>query len=363
MHLVRSFILQEFETGQHSQSFLKGSDLIVLSPGVDTEKFKRGYLRSQAVPCVGEIEFAYWVCRSRDIIAITGTNGKTSTATIVGDLLKTYTQEEVHVLGNIGSPFAGSVRTVKEGDHVVLEVSSFQLETIETFRPRIACLLNLTQDHLDRYPDMASYFEAKKRIFRNQTPDDFAIFPRELQESLGPIKAKELPVEEEDNSAFIKQIVGVYGIPAKSVDDYFKSFKGLHHRLEFVDERGKVRFINDSKATNVSSTIFALKKIKSPVILIAGGLDKGIDYSKLAPFLSRVREIILIGQAKEKIRKDLQDKAVLAEAASLEEAVRLAYRKARPGDTVLLSPMCASFDMFTDYKERGEVFKSTVHAL
>jgi UDP-N-acetylmuramoylalanine--D-glutamate ligase len=210
---------------------------------------------------------------------------------------------------------------------------------------------------------MTSYFEAKKRIFINQTEDDFAVLPQDLEGQLRAIKAKKLIVKEEDNSAFIKQIVSIYNIDESVVEGYFKSFKGLRHRLEFVDKRGEVTFINDSKATNVSSTVFALKRIKEPVILIAGGLDKGIDYSKLTPFLKNVRQIILIGKAKKKIREDLKGAAVLEDCPSLEEAVRLAYAKAKPGDTVLLSPMCASFDMFTDYKERGEVFKRTVREL
>jgi UDP-N-acetylmuramoylalanine--D-glutamate ligase len=298
----------ELEIGLHSKKFLSDVDLIVLSPGVETRDFVSKYIQGTNKPYVGEIEFSYWFCKSKDIIGVTGTNGKTTTTYVLADILKKNTKRQVHVLGNIGSAFASSVLDIEAEDIVVLEISSFQLETIHAFKPHLACLLNLTQDHLDRYPDMKAYFEAKKRIFLNQESSDFAVFGLSLKDKLRDTQATKLIVEDEDNVSFIKKVAGVYNISESCVDIYFKEFKGLSHRLEFVDKRREVTFINDSKATNVSSTIFALKKVKGPVILIAGGLDKGLDYSLVLPYLDKVKEIVLIGKARGKIKRDLQAK-------------------------------------------------------
>ncbi|MFC1515112.1 Mur ligase family protein [Candidatus Omnitrophota bacterium] len=353
----------ELELGRHSKEFLQRAELIIVSPGVDTTGFRDAYLGSKPIPLVGEIEFAYWFCKSKDIIAITGTNGKTTTTFVIADILKQNTGRRVHVLGNIGEPFASGVSQIDRDDYVVLEISSFQLETIDTFRPHLGCLLNLAPDHLDRYPDMESYFQAKKRLFLNQDESDFAFFAASLAGRLADIKAAQRAVEAEDNISFIKQALAVYGIDPKAVDAYLTAFKGLSHRFEFVQTKRGVRFINDSKATNIASTIFALKKIDDPVILIAGGLDKGLDYSQILPFVKGIRRIVLIGQARQKIRDGLGEAVAMEDAHSLEEAVALAFGQAREGDTVLLSPMCASFDMFKNYKERGEVFKRAVREL
>lgn len=351
------------ELGCHTRDFLKDSDLIVLSPGVDVEFFKNEYLSSLDIPCVGEIEFSYWFCKNKNLIAITGTNGKTSTTHIIGNILAQNTKHKVYILGNIGEPFCSQVLSIQEDDYVVLEISSFQLETILTFKPYISCLLNLSEDHLDRYPDLEGYFEIKKQIFVNQDSSCFALFPDSLKMQLKGIKAKKIIIEDEDNISFIKKAVSLLGVSEDVVDSYLKDFKGFPHRLEYISEKNGVSFINDSKATNVQATAYALRKIKQPLLLIAGGRDKGLDYSFIKPYLGNVKSMFLIGEAKAKIKAVLQDFVPITECTSLEDAVSLAYGQAERKDAVLLSPMCASFDMFRDYKERGDVFKQVVHKL
>ncbi|MBN2120995.1 MAG: hypothetical protein JW734_08100 [Candidatus Omnitrophica bacterium] len=352
----------EFELGKHSQGFLKAVDLIVVSPGVDAEWLKSKYLSGLDIPIVGEIEFSYWFCKSKNIIAITGTNGKTTTTFVIGDILKKHTGRKVHVLGNIGSPFSSAVVDIQADDYIVLEISSFQLETVFSFKPHVACLLNFSPDHLDRYPNLNSYFQAKKRIFMNQEGSDYAIIPRALEADLGSLKAQKILVDD-DNISFIRKALGIYNLKEGFVDAYMDNFKGLSHRLELVARKGNITFINDSKATNVSATNFALSKIKGPIILIAGGMDKGLDYSQVKPFLGDVKKIFLIGQTKAKIKQDLGDCVATEELSCLEEAVISAYRQAEQGDTVLLSPMCSSFDMFKDYKDRGNRFREAVNKL
>jgi len=353
----------QLQIGSHTRQFLEGSDLIILSPGVDTEYFLERYTSGLDIPCVGEIEFSYWFCKSKDLIAVTGTNGKTTTAYLLGEILKKHLKRGVHVLGNIGSPFSSRVLDIKEDDVAVLETSSFQLERVFAFNPHIACLLNFSEDHLDRYPDVASYFQAKKNIFTNQDSLNYALFPRTLQDKIGKLKAQKIAVADGDSASFIKEVLNLYGLQKDLVDDYMKNFKGLAHRLETVATKRQVTFINDSKATNVSATAHALGRMKHPVILIAGGKDKGLDYSLIRPYLGRVRKIILIGEAKERIIKDLQGCVGSEECDCIEEAVSSAFKQAESGDTVLLSPMCSSFDMFKDYKERGNAFKEAVNKL
>lgn len=351
------------EFGCHSRDFLKDSDLIVLSPGIDSQFFKNRYLSFLDIPCVGEIEFSYWFCKSKNLVAITGTNGKTSTTYIIGDILTQNTGHKVHILGNIGEPFCSQVLSIQEDDYVVLEISSFQLETILTFKPYIACLLNISEDHLDRYPNVVSYLKAKKQIFINQDNSCFALFGQSLSEQLKDIKAQKIIIEDEDNASFVKKTVSLLGVNEDLVDACLKDFKGLPHRLEYITEKNGISFVNDSKATNVSATAFALRKIKRPLLLIAGGRDKGLNYSLLKPYLGNVKSIFLIGEAKAKIKEALQDSVPITECASLRDAVSAAYKKAESKDAVLLSPMCASFDMFRDYKERGDVFREAVDKL
>jgi len=353
----------EIELGRHTQDFFKDVDLVVLSPGVNSEYFSRNILAGLNILWVGEIEFSFWCCKSKNIIAITGTNGKTTTTFITGQVLKKSLNKKVYILGNIGNPFSSEVLDIGERDIVVLEVSSFQLETIRYFKPYIACFLNFSPDHLDRYSSLESYFLAKKRIFLNQDFSCYALFPKELEEKLGDVSARKICLDRRENFSFIEKILEILGVESVNLYNYLKDFKGLAHRLEFVTEKRGIKFINDSKATNILATIFALRTLQGKIILLAGGKDKNLDYSLIKPYLDKVKSIFLFGEAKDKIRKFLEGTIPLRVVKDLREAVLLAYREAQPSDTILLSPMCSSFDMFKNYQERGDFFKNLVYEL
>ncbi|MCD6539256.1 MAG: hypothetical protein J7K37_00925 [Candidatus Omnitrophica bacterium] len=353
----------EIELGRHTQDFFKDVDLVVLSPGVNSEDFYRDILTGLNILWVGEIEFSFWCCKSKNIIAITGTNGKTTTTFITGQVLKKSLNKKVYILGNIGNPFSSEVLDIREEDIVVLEVSSFQLETIRYFKPYIACFLNFSPDHLDRYSSLENYFLAKKRIFLNQDFSCYALFPKELEEKLGDVSARKICLDSRENFSFIEKILEILGVESVNLYNYLKDFKGLAHRLEFVTEKRGIKFINDSKATNILATIFALRTLQGKIILLAGGKDKNLDYSLIKPYLDKVKSIFLFGEAKDKIKKVLEGTIPLRVVKDLREAVLLAYREAQPSDTILLSPMCSSFDMFKNYQERGDFFKSLVYEL
>jgi len=353
----------EIELGRHTQDFFKDVDLVVLSPGVNSEDFYKNILAGLNILWAGEIEFSFWCCKSKNIIAITGTNGKTTTTFITGQVLKKSLNKKVYILGNIGNPFSSEVLDIGERDIVVLEVSSFQLETIRYFKPYIACFLNFSPDHLDRYSSLESYFLAKKRIFLNQDFSCYALFPKELEEKLGDVSARKICLDRRENFSFIEKILEILGVESVNLYNYLKDFKGLAHRLEFVTEKRGIKFINDSKATNILATIFALRTLQGKIILLAGGKDKNLDYSLIKPYLDKVKSIFLFGEAKDKIRKFLEGTIPLRVVKDLREAVLLAYREAQPSDTILLSPMCSSFDMFKNYQERGDFFKNLVYEL
>lgn len=355
----------EFEFGQHSKSFIEGCDLVVTSPGVDTTRSLAVKIAgSLGILTVGEIEFASWFSKG-EIIAITGTNGKTTTAFLTYSLLKDKSRR-VYLGGNIGVPFSSFVLNTRSGDIAVLEVSSFQLETIKEFRPKVSCITNIEQDHFDRYPEFREYVEAKKNIFRNQKETDFAVLNRDMAEEVWvkEIKAKlkffKNELDNENFSAAYK-IASIWGVSKDRCEKIFSSFRGLPHRMQIVDTIKGITFINDSKATNPSATIWALKNIIRPVILIAGGKDKRLDYSSVTPFLKKVKKINLFGEAKERIKESLTSYRRIIELFSdLEEAVISSFRQAKKGDVVLFSPMCSSFDSFSDYKTRGRFFIKVV---
>jgi UDP-N-acetylmuramoylalanine--D-glutamate ligase len=298
------------------------------------------------------------------------------------------------------------VEKVSPDGIIVLELSSFQLERIEEFKPYVAVVLNLTPDHLDRYPDLRSYMEAKLRIFENQTDVDFAVlnaddknsmelalysaskkifFSTQKELELGAfvkngmlvykmngkeekiIETKDIKIKGPhnlSNASAACAICAILGVSPVSMRETLKRFKGVEHRLEEVATLSGVKFVNDSKATNVESVWYALQSVEKPIILIAGGKDKGGDFTRLRELVqNRVKALILIGEAKEKISGALSDLVSTLYTDSLEEAVELGFKKAEAGDTVLLSPACASFDMFKDYEHRGEVFKSSVKRL
>jgi UDP-N-acetylmuramoylalanine--D-glutamate ligase len=275
------------------------------------------------------------------------------------------------VCGNIGNPFTGEVSKIASGDYVVLEVSSFQLEKIINFKPYIALITNLKSNHLDRYNNLKDYIGAKKRVFLNQDGGDFLVL--NSQDSVvagfaGDSRAQVGYFKEEPglnpNQAAVMRIAQILGISQEICAGVFAGFKGLEHRMEEVARINQVTFINDSKATTVESAMWALRNVPQRCVLIAGGKDKGLDYRLIMDLAKhKVRAFVLIGQAREKIKAAIAGQLPIEEAQDLQDAVIKAYNKAEAGDWVLLSPMCSSYDMFTDYEQRGKVFKGIVKGL
>lgn len=354
------------ELGKHSKDFVCDKDLIVVSPGVPESAFPMVWAREHAIPVVSEIEVAWQLCPAT-VIAITGSCGKTTVTTLIGKVLEA-SGRRAFVCGNIGNPFSGEVEKMREGDFVSLEVSSFQLEKIKTFKPKVAVILNFSRNHLDRHKDMQEYLDAKKRIFMNQAPSDFLILNANdavLKSIAFEAYAKVLYFAENfelsPNQAAVVTVASALGIDPAVCSAVFRDFKGLAHRMEEVAQIRSVRFINDSKATVAESTVAALRNLQSPVILIAGGRHKGVAYETiLEAARNKVKEVIAIGEAKDLIMKALAAELTVSQAGTLEEAVRKAFEKAADGDSILLSPMCSSFDMFRNYEERGEAFKAIV---
>ena len=358
-----------FESGRHTPEFIAGRDFIVISPGVTNTSLPVTWARELGIPVIAEIEVAWMVCPAC-VIAVTGSSGKTTVATLIGKVLEA-SGKRVFVCGNIGTPFCGEVAKIGPDDFVSLEVSSFQLETIRSFKPKIAVMLNFSRNHLDRHKDIEEYLNAKKRIFMNQGEDEFLVLNKQdpvLKGLAGEAKAKAVYFSEtgqfNPNQAAVAAVSSILGINNDLCARVFADFKGLEHRLEYVTRVNNIIFINDSKATTVESAVWAIKNISSPVILIAGGRDKGVDYRGIIDVSrKKVKEVIVIGEARQKIEDALRGALPLNDASTLEEAVRKAFHDAAPGDCVLLSPMCSSFDMFLDYEERGRVFKNAVYAL
>jgi UDP-N-acetylmuramoylalanine--D-glutamate ligase len=368
--LIKGFAQQgvEFEFGGNLGQFLKDTDLVVLSPGFDQNKCPLvRTAQSLGIPLVGEIEFASWFNQAK-IVAITGTNGKTTTTHLSQKVLESK-GKKVFAGGNIGTPFSSFVLETKKNDIVVLEVSSFQLETSPSFRPYVAAFLNIEPDHLDRYPDFKDYLQTKMNIFKNQGSEDWAVLNRNLMVySLleKKIRARIVDFSDEfpnENFSCVYRIAGIFGLTKTDCLNVFSSFKGLPHRLELVKKVNGITFINDSKATNPSSTVWALENTKNPIILLAGGRDKDLDYSSIKPFLRRVKKINLFGEASAKIKQALDSKVESEIFSSFEGAIKSSFKESTAGDTVLLSPMCASFDMFSSYQERGNKFIETVNNL
>ena len=391
------------EWGGHQIETFLNQDTIVVSPGVDLSIEPIQKAIKHGVRVISEIELAYHFIHV-PIIAVTGTNGKTTTTLLIGEMLK-EDGKKVGVGGNVGEPLVLFADGKDQWEVLVVEISSFQLEAIEDFRPRISVLLNITEDHLDRYSSYADYIEAKMRIFANQNSGDLAVLNRDdpiVIQFKEKVKAKKVLFslsERLDEGAFsngqtislrlggkreeyslaktpLKGIHNVENMMAalttarifdcskKAIQAVLNRFEGLEHRLEFIREIEGVRFYNDSKGTNVGSVVKSLQSFSEPVILIAGGKDKNGDLSPLKELIQkRVKHLILIGEAKERMNRELGGLTDTVMAKTMEEAVLLAHQKAKAGEVVLLSPACSSFDMFKDYKERGKVFKESVFRL
>ena len=393
-----------WETGGHTEALFEKAESIVVSPGVPLRLPLLQKAKARGKEVISEIELAFRHIRGK-ILAITGTNGKTTTTTLTGELLR-QADRHVQVGGNIGTALISLVTTSTPTTWNVVEMSSFQLEAIPTFRPDIAVVLNITPDHLDRYASFEAYVQAKLNIFSHQTRSDFAVLNQEdaslcaVAGSLtAPVfwfsAAREVPcgtffdganlvwknaahaeriiprsevalrgshnVENVAAAITAARLAGVEGaVIARGV----KAFRPVEHRLEPVAEIRGVLFYNDSKATNVDATIKALEAFESGLIVILGGRDKGGDFTPLAALIrSRVKRIVLLGEASGKIENQLAGSALMDRAHSMEHAVKLAFEQSEKGDTVLLAPACASFDMFLNYEHRGREFKKAVRKL
>ncbi|MFY9943095.1 MAG: UDP-N-acetylmuramoyl-L-alanine--D-glutamate ligase [Desulfobacterales bacterium] len=394
------------ELGGHSPASFAAADLIVLSPGVPHTLEPLAQARRRGVAVIGEIELAARFLRT-PLLAVTGTNGKTTTTALLGEML-TCSGLRVFVGGNIGSPLIGHVDSGQAVDRVVVEVSSFQLDTIATFRPSVGVWLNISDDHLDRYPGPAAYAASKARLFENQQAADAAILNGQaetirrltaacparrlyftgrragewgasltaeglvIEDGRQPIQHIDLQqmqlqgVHNRENAAAAALAALAAGGTAAGVESALARFQGLPHRVETVAVVAGVRYVDDSKATNVDAVVRALEGFREPVVLIMGGRDKLGSYEALkAPVRRGVRQLILIGEARDRIQAALAPEcpgACLA-AASMDQAVALAHAAARPGEVVLLSPACASFDMFDSYAHRGDCFRRAVDRL
>jgi UDP-N-acetylmuramoylalanine--D-glutamate ligase len=271
--------------------------------------------------------------------------------------------------GNIGIPVSSFILDTAKGDLIVLEISSFQLETIFKFKPYVAAILNIEPNHLDRHASFKDYLQAKMNIFKNQDSHDWAVLNKNIEvlpEIEKHVKSQinyfssEFPNE---NFSCVYRIAGIFGLSKIDCLNVFSTFRGIPHRLQTIRVLNDVAFINDSKSTNPSSTIWALKNIKGPVILIAGGKDKGVDYSAIVPYSRNIKKVNLFGQAAGKIKEALNPNMTVGVYPTLSEVVLSSFREARPGDKILLSPMCSSFDMFSNYMERGRKFVEIVNSL
>jgi UDP-N-acetylmuramoylalanine--D-glutamate ligase len=391
------------ETGAHGDRTFRGQDLIVVSPGVPVDAPPLVQARSLGEPVIGEIELAAQFL-PKNLVAITGSNGKTTTTTLTGEIIAT--EKPTLVGGNIGTPAISLVDQSTSQSVIVLEVSSFQLETIETFRPKVAVILNITPDHLDRHRTFETYVNAKARIFENQKTDDFTVLNADDETCVSLASRTHGQVfwfnrkKEVEQGAFVqngsvifrsaednRQIMSLSEIPLKGnhnvenvlaavcagilmgcnaakVRQAIQNFKAVEHRLEYVATIRGVDYYNDSKATNVDATIKALESFPRNIHLILGGKDKGSDYTALNDLLrKRVKRVYTIGAAAEKIESHIKGTTEILNSRTLEGAVKKAHETAQPGDIVLLAPACASFDQFQNYEHRGRVFKEIVKSL
>lgn len=395
----------EFEEGGHTEAYVLNADIVMKSPGIPDNVPVVQQIRNKGIKVVSEIEFAS-AFTNAELIAITGSNGKTTTATLTHHLLNA--DLNVGLAGNIGDSFA---KQIVEGDrdYYVLEVSSFQLDDIDLFKPKIAVLTNITPDHLDRYNyKFDSYIASKFRIAENQTSEDVFIYDADDAVIASwlknhQIQSKKLPfsltkvVEQGayldrdkmiitiDNNQIImptrnlalegkhniknamaaSTVAHLLKIRKQTIRESLENFQGVEHRLEHVLKINKVQYINDSKATNVNATYFALESMEAPTVWIVGGVDKGNDYKELFPFVNeKVKAIICLGIDNSKLLEAFSNMVdIIVETQFMSEAVKIAYKIAEAGDAVLLSPACASFDLFENYEDRGRQFKYAVRNL
>ena len=393
---------------QHPEDKVEGMDALIVSPGIPVEHPAVVRARSLGVEVMGEIEYAYRESTGL-LLAITGTNGKTTTTTLLGEMFKNA-GKRTFVVGNIGTPYAGIAGQTRPGDVTVCEISSFMMETSSKFHPAVCAVLNISEDHLNRHGTMEKYIALKERIFENSAGDDWVILnwddpvtrdmARRVHCRVGWFSSRsEVPF-----GAFVRDGMIVYGtaqdckpvcpaaevyipgehnlknalaatamamasgIPAPVIRHTLRTFKGVEHRIEFVREVGGVRFIDDTKGTNVQSTIQAVRAMDRPTVLILGGYDKHTDFTPLCEEIMKcpISRIVLIGETAKQFEQTLEKVGYHAwthAGYDFKKAIDMAFELANPGGNVLLSPSCASFDMFKDYEERGRVFKDIVNKL
>jgi len=388
--------------GGHPQELFTGADLIVLSPGVPLDLPQLAAARARGVSVTGEFELA---CRhlSLPMVAVTGTNGKTTTTTLIGDMLK-RSGRPVFVGGNIGNPLISLLEEAEMPELAVVEVSSFQLDVMEIFHPRVAVLLNITEDHLDRYPSFDAYVASKCLIFARQIEEDMAVLPADDPLVMGRCapRGRRLLFSRNRSSAdayvsgnrlicrgageeihsydlggwhlaghhnlenLLAAVLAATAVAASpdAIQESINEFRGLPHRLELVHQWRGIRFYNDSKATNVDAVVRSLESFTEPIVLIAGGRDKGGSYVPLVPLVKeRVKMLVLMGEARFLMAKSLGHLTCTVVVETMGDAVQVAIRAAVPGDVVLLSPACSSFDLYENYAARGDHFRCLVHEL
>ena len=391
--------------GEFPENLLDKLDLVVMSPGVPTDLPVVEQMRERDIPVWGEIELAY-ACGKGDVLAITGTNGKTTTTSLLGEIMKNA-KESVFVVGNIGNPYTSIVPQTREDSVIVAEVSSFQLETVHSFRPKVSAILNITPDHLNRHHTMEAYIEAKERITAGQSADDFCVLNYEdevlrkfgesvnaqvlyfssrrklnrgvyldgrtivcsLDEPVAVCDTDELQIlgtHNYENAMAAVAMAYAYGVPVDVIRKTLKEFRGVEHRIEFVAEKNGVAYYNDSKGTNPDAAIRGIQAMNRPTVLIGGGYDKESSYDEwIDAFDGKVKKLVLIGATREKIAETARRLGFtdIVMADTFEEAFDKCVEYAQPGDAVLLSPACASWGMFKNYEERGDKFKELVEQL
>lgn len=391
--------------GQTPDVFEEDYDLVIKNPGIPSSKPFVKELRARGIPVITEIELAFLVAKPQHYLAVTGTNGKTTTATLLGEIVKQAYPDKTHVTGNIGVPLCRTVLdynlTQEEGHYIVLEISNFQLVDIVQFHPEAAVILNLTPDHVDVMGSLEKYYESKTRVYRRMTQDE--VFIRNTDDaavveftSNYPVPCRRLDMSLTDEKAFYHlqdgwmmageekllplseiKIVGMHnvqncmaaaalakaaGVDSAIIRRVIAAFKGVEHRIEFVRERNGVRYYNDSKGTNPDATITALKAFRQPVVLLVGGFEKGLAMDEVKKYLANVKKVIGFGACGERLARELAGQEGIV-VETMQQALQEAVGAAQSGDVVLLSPTTSSFDQFSCYEERGEVFVKLVQEL
>ena len=397
----------EYVLGKHLEN-IENIDLTIVSPGVPLDLPFIEKIKSEGIKIIGEVELAYKLSKNPTFIGITGTNGKTTTTSLVGEMFK-KANKDTYIVGNIGNPVIDTVDLTNENSYLVTELSSFQLESIEDFKPKVSTIINITEDHLNRHHTMENYINAKARVFKNQDKTDFTIlnYDDSIVRDLGKnsngnvlyfsikeevkqgayldknnnivikVDGKELVLMNKselslpgnhnlENAMSAILMAYVLNIDTDVIIDTLRTFKGVEHRLEFVTNKDGIMFVNDSKGTNPDSTIKAITSYERPIVLIAGGYEKQSDFTEMIEYATKnVKALVLLGQTADKIATTAKEHGIdnISKVEDMEAAVKKAYEIAESGDVVLLSPACASWDMYPNFEARGLDFKENIYKL